>query len=450
MFINRLVPHLRGLVICRARNVLCEQTVINNCAILNSASKWQRTYASHINQSNDQTIELITKSNGKISNDPKATAKNSIESNSSKTDNIGDDPLPELKTQCTAQYLSVIQDHLKNHKLKEAFVVVEKQMIQQDRVKPDEFLFKLLMDECGRLGYAKKSFQLYKLMKKCGYKPTEETFTNMLNACLVTPYPTDGLVYVRRTENEMRKRQYEATALQENLLVQVSGQCGDLDWAISQIDTLKRKNIAIDINTFKLLLHIASMNSENGFRYAFVLWHKMYEHDVTPDIYTFHLLLKCVCDCGIGNIDTVKNIIDELMKSSSKRNSIHSSNEDLTEHTENLNLPSNDSLDNTPNLLSRAPRLGTLLPLNDVEEPEHRLLLLGGVNSFLNELHACGEKPTLGTFMQLLSAIPPTIVAETKLLRLMKAADITPDLTFLNMLLKKRCSTQGYIESKVN
>lgn len=446
MILNRLVPHLRTIAIRRARNVICEQVVLSNWAVFNTRSQWQRKFSSHVSQSNDETIELVTKLDTKQSADPKAWTNNAVDRNSRETDNvdIDDVPIPELKkSQCTAHYVELIQEHLKSDHLKAAIAVVETQMIRKDRVQPDESTLTLLMGECGRLGFAKKCFQLYKLLGTCGYKPTEETFTNLLNACLLTPYHNDGLVYVRRTCNEMRKKNYKATALQQNLLIQVYGQCNKLDTAVSILDTLKKKDVPIDINTFKLLLHIAAKNSESGFRYALILWQKMYDHNVKPDIYAFHLLLKCVCDCGIGDVETTKKAIDKLVSSSSKRNAV------CVENTANLDLQTNVTLDNTPNLLSRAPRLGTLIPLEDVEEAEHRLLLLGGIANFLNELNAYNLTPTLGTFMQLINAIPSTIVAETKLLRLMRAAEIVPDMRFLNLLLKKRCMAADYIESKV-
>jgi pentatricopeptide repeat domain-containing protein 1 len=88
----------------------------------------------------------------------------------------------------TKQYATIIKDfitrkkvflcedrHLKANTLKicsiiltqillqvaDAIDVLETRMLKQDRVKPENFIYNLIIGECGRLGYTKKAFQLY-------------------------------------------------------------------------------------------------------------------------------------------------------------------------------------------------------------------------------------------------------------------------------------------------
>ena len=43
----------------------------------------------------------------------------------------------------------------------DAIDVLETRMIKEDRVKPENYIYNLIISECGRLGYTKKAFQLY-------------------------------------------------------------------------------------------------------------------------------------------------------------------------------------------------------------------------------------------------------------------------------------------------
>lgn len=43
----------------------------------------------------------------------------------------------------------------------EAMEVLEKQMLKEDRVLPNQFVFTVLIGVLGRVGYTKKAFQLF-------------------------------------------------------------------------------------------------------------------------------------------------------------------------------------------------------------------------------------------------------------------------------------------------
>jgi pentatricopeptide repeat protein len=45
--------------------------------------------------------------------------------------------------------------------LADAIHTLETRMLKEDCVKPDHYIYNLIIGECGRLGYSKKAFQLY-------------------------------------------------------------------------------------------------------------------------------------------------------------------------------------------------------------------------------------------------------------------------------------------------
>lgn len=91
-----------------------------------------------------------------------------------------------------------------------------------------------------------------------------------------------------------------------------------------------------------------------------------------------------------------------------------------------------------PNLLSETPQLGSLISIAEVTKPAERLLLLGGVTGFLNEMDRHDAKPDIKTFTQLLEIIPSTIESEKKLLKIIRERGTHCDIDFFNILIKKR------------
>lgn len=447
MILSRLVLNLRKIAICNRRQLINGKSMISThkqCEIP-SVTPWQRYLSTKSPNSEtcpDKTVATESQVSEKFEDEERETEKR--ESQASR------EPL-ELKTENTSMYLSRIEQKLRDGKVKAAIAIVEKDMIMKDRIKPDEYIFSLLMNECGQFGFAKKCFQLYKLMKTCGFEPTEENYTALLNSCLNTPFLNDGLIFVRRISNVFKSTKYQPTLEQYELLMQVFARCGDFEMALSLVHTAKKANIQLNLNTFKMLLHIASEDTKNGFRHAVIIWHMLYKRDYAPDIFSFHLLLKCVSDCGIGDVETARKEFEDIirrsksdLRDSQPPSSVDQSLADAVTHNTDV-----EELDHRPNLLSRKPCLGKLLPLEEVVHPGDRLLLLGGLKNVMQEIDNCKVIPTMGTFLQLLLAIPLTTVAENKLLLFMRKAAIDPDIVFFNSMLKRRCLESSYDESLV-
>ncbi|KAG4067709.1 hypothetical protein HA402_005481 [Bradysia odoriphaga] len=368
-------------------------------------------------------------------------------------------PVSKKKRLSTKQYADMIKEHLSNKRIKEAIDVLEIRMIKEDRVKPENYIFNLLIGGCARVGYSKKAFNLFTKMKQRGLKVTGGTYTSLFNACSTCPWPQDGLNKAIRLREIMLEKGYEPNASNYNAMIKAFGRCGDIKTAFLLVDEMKSKDLEIQVETFNFLLQACISDADYGFRHALIVWHKMYQRRLLPDVYSFNLMLRCVRDCSIGDIETMQQVISNILLGSKvdtdKQLKINDnqqllieskSDSDQTQTTE-LN-ETVEPVDQAPNLVTRFPHLGSLVLLNEVKKPEDRLLLLGGAKGILNEMEKLKVHPDVKTFTALLDIIPSTNTAEHQLIETIRKHKIKCDVDFFNILIKKRSMRLDYDGAK--
>ncbi|XP_055603442.1 pentatricopeptide repeat-containing protein 1, mitochondrial [Uranotaenia lowii] len=352
----------------------------------------------------------------------------------------------------THQYADLIKGHLRNQQIREAIDVLEVRM-KEDRVKPVNYLFNLVIGGCARVGYSKKAFQLYNKMKQHGLKVTGGTYTSLFNACANSPFLGDGLEKVNRLREIMIEKGYEPNESNYNAMIKAYGRCGDLKTAFQLVDQMIAKKLSVGTDTFNFLLQACISDTEFGFRHALLVWHKMHRMKSLPDIYSFNLLLRCVRDCGMGDLETTEQVIEQILYSSEGAPALLKNSEqkmiesgDNEQEKEIELIPSNNlyASEGVPNLLSRKPHLGSLVRLSEVKKPEDRLLLLGGTSSILQEMEQLKIRPEIKTMTELLDVVPSTHVAEKQVLTTIRKLGIKCDIDFFNILIKKRSMRFDY------
>ncbi|XP_058461206.1 pentatricopeptide repeat-containing protein 1, mitochondrial [Malaya genurostris] len=360
---------------------------------------------------------------------------------------------PRSQKLSTKQYADLIKNHLKNQRIKEAIDILEVRM-KEDRVAPVNYLFNLVIGGCARVGYSKKAFQLYNKMKQRGLKVTGGTYTALFNACANSPFLEDSLQKANRLREIMIEKGYEPNESNYNAMIKAYGRCGELKTAFQLVDDMIVKNLNTSTDTFNFLLQACISDVEYGFRHALLVWHKMYRMKALPDIYSFNLLLRCVRDCNIGDLETTEQVIEQII-SHSGMPLLHqdSSNPTLlgdgtvpsSIETQIVNVVKEPAApEGAPNLLSRTPHLGSLIGLGEIKKPEDRLLILGGATSFLEEMEQAKIQPDIKTMTELMDVIPPTIVAEKQILSTIRRYGIKCDIDFFNILIKKRSMRFDY------
>lgn len=177
---------------------------------------------------------------------------------------------PPSKSQklSTKAYADMIKDHLNNKRIKEAIDVLEVKMLKEDRVKPENYIFNLLIDGCAKVGYSKKAFNLFTRMRQRALKVTGATYTSLFNACANAPWAGDSLLKANRVREIMLEKGFEPNASNYNAMIKAYGRCNDLKTAFQIVDEMSGKNLAIEVETFNFLLQACASDKEFGFRHA--------------------------------------------------------------------------------------------------------------------------------------------------------------------------------------
>lgn len=205
-------------------------------------------------------------------------------------------------------------------------------------------------------------------------------------------------------------------------------------------------------------------------------WHKMQQQGIEPDYYSFNAVLRCVRDCGFGDLESMEQVLKQILdETQAKRittktinpqdtqnaidNGIANSqspgkdeqieNSSITtlnvKNTENsLQLQTEVSALELPNLLAPQPHLGSMVSLSEVQKPHERFLLLGGLTGFLELMKSKHITPDIQAFTSMLEVIPPTNTAEKLLLTYIRKIGLKADIDFFNILIKKRAMRFDY------
>lgn len=207
----------------------------------------------------------------------------------------------------------------------------------------------------------------------------------------------------------------------------------------------------------------------------------MQQRHIEPDYYTFNAVLRCVRDCGFGDLESMEKVLEKILgeaqatklsagtneniktvqlsdnSNSNATNPIESreSSQTNTESSTDLTLSSNSNQNalyiNTqttslelPNLLAAEPHLGSMVSLQEVQKPHERFLLVGGLTGFLQLMKSKNITPDIQTFTTMLEVIPPTNTAEKQLLTTIRKIGLKADIDFFNILIKKRAMRFDY------
>ncbi|KAK9502591.1 hypothetical protein O3M35_011337 [Rhynocoris fuscipes] len=349
------------------------------------------------------------------------------------------------------EYAKLVKKLLNEKKLVEAVDVLETRM-KTEKAKPDEFIFRLLISGCAKVGYTKKAFKLFNQMKKRGLKVKGGIYTSLFDACARSPWPEDGLKRASALWDLMIEKRVDINQRIAHAAIKAFGRCGDIERAFRIADEIVTLEIPFTSETINFLLQACASDKEAGFRHALMIWRKMLDRKITPTIFTYNLLLRCARDCSVGNLDKFREDLSSFIPSTQMDLlKLPAPNEEIEETDRDVPVQIEKSVTSDsflPCLLSEKPHLGSVIHLKNISKSWHRLMLMGGQGGFIQMMINNGVKPDIKTFNQLLFTIAPDPQEENLLLTEMKRLNVKVDLDFYNMLIKKRNMHGRYEDAK--
>lgn len=357
------------------------------------------------------------------------------------------------------KYEEMIVRLIKDKYLKEAIDILEVRM-PRDRVKPEYHTFELLIIECGRVGYARKAFQLFNKMKQRDLAVKGPVYAALFNACSKHDDPRAALKLAQGLRKQLIQKGVDINRIIYNSMIKAFGRCDDLETAFALVDEMKDKKMELHIDTLNNLFQACIADKQYGFRNGLLVWHSIYRNRLKPSTESFNLLLRCTRDCGIGDLPIARQAIAKILTDSKSHQKIKQSgkrlligdgnNSPATEQVSDGAVASSDDVrDQTPNLISDMPHLGSLMQVNEITTATERMFLLGGMETIISEMDRLKVRPNMKTFTQLLDTIPATFEAECELIEKMRYMRVRADTDFFTILMRRRVQRGDYKDAKV-
>lgn len=330
--------------------------------------------------------------------------------------------------QTIQQYEALMKDLFERGHVLEAIELFETEVLQKNRMHAPVRIYNWLIEECVRLHEFHKAINIYDQMVGRKLAVPFDIFEMLVLAFEESNMKVGKLNNIRKV---MLKHHIQLNANMYNAMVRIYARSTQWQTALTLADEMKANSMQYQMATVNALFECFSHDEENGFYCLIELWHDMHRFDLTPDVSTFNALLKCVKKCELNNVNKLKQLLESIRMQCTTH-----PNESVIE-------------DGRPNLLQVPPSIGFLFPLEQVERPDQRLLILGGLSGLLHEFKKYNVTLTLDTIIDLLEIVPNTFVAHQKVITLVNKHSIKPDLQIFNILLTKNCQTQNFQNAMV-
>lgn len=361
--------------------------------------------------------------------------------------------IPKRQKFTQKNYYKLIKSHLINKNLQLALSVLD--LMKENNDKPNLYIYRLLISAFAKQGDIKQCFKLFKQIKERGLFLSPHIYTNLINACAEAKDREEALKHLTFLRKYFYEKKINLNDIHYSSLIKAYSWHKQISIAFEIADEAKDNHIYSQ-NIISALFHATISDTENGLKYALYLWHKMKIIKIKPNIFHYNLFLKAIKDTKFGDlkvndilIPNSKNTQIQLMET--ERSDLLDSPPVLStslvlmlkkyNYFKSNNKNSEININNENTLLSQ--NLNNILKIN-------RLLLFGGIDKFLKHMKNDDVEPNIKTITLILDLLPSTIKAEQYFLKYIKSNNIKTDITFFNILIKRRCLRKQYNAAKVS
>nr|XP_057930443.1 pentatricopeptide repeat-containing protein 1, mitochondrial [Doryrhamphus excisus] len=355
---------------------------------------------------------------------------------------------------------------IKAGKLQEALDMFSTDMLQAERLQPEEYNYSVLIGGCGRAGNLKKAFKLYNDMKKRGLEASDATYTALFNACAESPQKQVGLHQALKLEQELRRKRYPLSTVTYHALLKTHALCNHLQACMHTLREMLQSGHAVTQETFHYLLMGCLKDKDIGFRLALQVWRQMLKSGILPDSNNYTLLLRTARDCGLGDPALASSILlrshmeecESRVKSSKAPIDVDLLEREMFIQPDLHGIDENDMQNSlvpfrpneagllpsisTPNLLDLLEgKWGGSISIGSVDGPADRLALIGGGEGLLGKMVANGLKPDIRTLTLLADTMAPGVQSLETLLKVAKQHRIKLDTAFYNSAIRRAART---------
>lgn len=358
---------------------------------------------------------------------------------------------------------------IKDNKLQEALDLFSRDMLQAEKLQPEEFNYTVLIGGCGRAGQLKKAFKLYNDMKKRGLEASDATYTALFNACAECPSKAAGLHHALKLEQDLRRQNYPLSTITYHALLKAHAVTNHLQACLHTVREMLQNGHVATQETFHYLLMGCVKDKDSGFRLALQIWRQMVKSGILPDSKNYTLLLRAARDCGIGDPALASAMllrpVEPHSRETKKRTPLSGSVVDIDvlerqlfieSHRPDASVTEEGALVQisdrptqlppakieqnltSPNLLNvfEGKSVG-VVSLGTVESASDRLALIGGAEGFLQNLESRGLRPDLKTLTLLGDTAEPSPQSLSLLLRAAKQHQLKLDVDFFNSVIRR-------------
>nr|XP_033341071.1 pentatricopeptide repeat-containing protein 1, mitochondrial [Megalopta genalis]XP_033341072.1 pentatricopeptide repeat-containing protein 1, mitochondrial [Megalopta genalis] len=357
-----------------------------------------------------------------------------------------DAKVPKWKKYSHGQYCNLIKSHIADGNLNLALTVLD--LAKENRDKLSAHMYNLLIYGFAQQGFVEMCFKLYNKLKKDGLIPSQAVYNNLINACALTNNTDKAIWYLQNLREHFYQKNVALNTTHYATLVKAYAWHKQVNTAFEIADEAKDRGLLSE-DLYVALFHAAISDKQEGLKYALALWHQMRKHGMKPTVIHYNLLFRAIRDTKFGKLKANDFITPATPSSQIVFES--AGRPDLLASPPVLSRPLlsfvEDDKNKSENLIKQD--IESLISENlDQILISNKLILFGGAEKLLERMKDDNVTPNTKTLTILMELLPNSLEAENQFLKYINKYDMEVDISFFNMLIKKRCFRKQYMAAK--